>query len=199
MKYYNKITSFALFSIVLTGLLTGCSGETAEISGTNVVSAKENNMANSSQANDSVDDEVNYYQGDSMLGTIIDSEIQRSIKDFSALDDVKVDIDITALSVTMAFAQVSNMMYPFYQNYIGQTVKIQGEYYQQYVPENNATYHLLLLMDDTNCCQGVIEFILPQGVSYPTHGSEIMIAGEYSLIEDEFGEFPILKVTDYVL
>lgn len=118
-------------------------------------------------------------------------------KDFSEFDNVVVDIDISALSSTMATAQLNNMIYP-YESYLGQTVKMNGEYYAQSATPNGVTYHFLLMMDETNCCQGVMEFMLPEGVDYPPMGSEIMIVGEYVLDITDMGEYPYLSVTDYI-
>lgn len=126
-----------------------------------------------------------------------DGAINGTDPKFAELDDIEVDIDFTGLSTTMAYAQLSNMMYP-YQDYLGQTVKIQGEYYLAEVPQNNANYHFLLLMDDTNCCQGVMEFVLPEGSEYPKMGQQIRIAGEYILDVDDTGEYPVLDVSNYV-
>lgn len=58
---------------------------------------------------------------------------------------------------------------------------------------------MLLLLDDTNCCQGVLEFLLPEGVEYPEVGTTIMIVGNYSVGIDTHGEYPYLDVTEYVL
>lgn len=176
----KKIFAFVVCSFILSG----CGNNNENIDNSLLV----NDQASAQNSNKEVP----------VVGSIIDLETpSKSEKQkFSDLDDIKVDIDFTYLSKTMAYAQLSNMMYP-YENYLGQTVKIQGEYYFQEVPQNNMTYHFLLLMDDTNCCQGVMEFLLPEGASYPAMGTEIRIAGTYVLDVDDTGSYPVLSVTDY--
>lgn len=69
-----------------------------------------------------------------IIGTMIPMQNKDIDKDFSYLEDVEVDIDISGLSGTMAYAQVMNMTYA-YTEYTGKSVKISGEYYAQHIPE----------------------------------------------------------------
>lgn len=119
-------------------------------------------------------------------------------KDYSPLDDVKVDIDLVESSVIFSYAQVVQMMYNA-NEYIGQSVKMKGTYYQQVIPEYDITLHLIIMLDETNCCQGFLEFyLLDETLEYPQSGEEIMIVGEYVFAEDATGIFPRIDVSTII-
>lgn len=120
-----------------------------------------------------------------------------SDKDFSSMNSYDADIDISAMTTTMAFAQSIQMMYSPVE-YAGKTVNVRGEYYK-HIMETAEEYHYILLMDETNCCQGIFEFILPTGVESPTDGEIIQIAGEYKQFTDSYGDYHAIEVVQYVL
>lgn len=115
--------------------------------------------------------------------------------DFPTLDAIPVDMDFTTMSSTVSFSVVQMMMYQP-EDYWDKTYRIHGTYLYQYI-EAFGDVHVILLMDETNCCTGFVEFILPQGVAYPPNGSQLGLIGEYVFIEDEFVPYSILEVTDY--
>lgn len=189
IKYFLKISSL----ISMVTLLTACSsdGSSSKSSGTlstinSVSSIIENQIG--SQTNDS-------YQ--SIFNQQVDV-IDENQKDYSRLEDVSADIDFTKLSQVVSFSQMNNMFY-MYPDYLGQSVKIKGTYYADFIQELNMTYHYILLVDDTNCCQGIMEFRLPTGATYPVQGEELMIVGYYTLDIDETGEYPYVNVYDYII
>lgn len=111
--------------------------------------------------------------------------------------DVPVDIDVLNLNDIMAFAQVYNMM-ECYDEYLGQSVKIHGNYYRHDIPEMEVSYHFLLLIDGTNCCTGIMEFLMPEGMEYPDSGTNLLMMGEYSKYTDDFGTYPCIIVSEYL-
>lgn len=111
-------------------------------------------------------------------------------------DSVKVDVDITKLSTVVAFSQVNSLMYD-YNAYLGKSVKIQGLYQSYSIPEIDEIYHFIMLMDESNCCQGMIEFQLPSGSEYPVDGDTIIMHGEYKLVSFSDGEYAVLVADDY--
>lgn len=118
--------------------------------------------------------------------------------DISQLDEFKVDYDLTKLSSTMGYAQVAQMMYTP-DKYIGDTIKLVGQYYTQTVSGTDIVMNVILLMDEEQCCQGYLEFMLPAGVEYPQMGQEIGLVGTYVMTSDATGDFPIIDVTDYII
>lgn len=116
----------------------------------------------------------------------------------AALSALSAQVDITALSDVMAFAQINAMMYDV-ETYLGQTVKMQGIYDCYHMTTENESYHYLMLLDETACCQGTLDFRLPEGSDYPPPGAEIMVYGEFALYEFSFGTYPVIAVDSYVV
>lgn len=118
-------------------------------------------------------------------------------KDYSALDHIKVDENISILPQSLAFAQVQRMMY-YPKEYEGLTVKITGTYYCEIIPELNILIRAVMLMDETSCCQGYFELEFPEGTDYPDLGEEIMVVGSYAAHNDGQYDYGVLTVTDYI-
>lgn len=100
--------------------------------------------------------------------------------------DKEVDVDISALSVTMAYAEVYAMTaYP--DEYLGKTVKITGEFTT--FTSGDSVYFVVLIMDETACCIQGIEFALEGDFvypnDYPVEGETITVVGTYSLYEED--------------
>lgn len=89
-----------------------------------------------------------------------------------------VDVDLTVLSSTMVYSEVSNMV-SNPADYIGKTVKMKGTF----ATDENEMYYFCVIADATACCSQGLEFILkgdaqyPQ--DYPTAGDEISVVGRF--------------------
>lgn len=168
------------------------------------------NVNDFTQNTNTADNQIqNYNQSDNE--TFVDDNlgsyntgIQPNMVDFSTLGpeyqaflDVPVDIDVVDLNDIVAFAQVNNMM-TMADDYLGQTVKVHGNYYRHDIEEMNVSYHFLLLVDGTNCCTGILEFKMPDDVDYPESGENLLLMGEYSKYTDEYGTYPYIIVSDYL-
>ena len=104
-----------------------------------------------------------------------------------------VDIDLTALSGIMVYSEVNSMI-SFPDNYIGKTVKMQGQFtIYQATDENGAfipdqIYFACVIADATACCSQGLEFALAGEHTYPDDypelGSEITVVGTFELYED---------------
>lgn len=103
-----------------------------------------------------------------------------------------VDVDLTALSSTMVYSEVYNMLYENTADYIGKTVKMKGAFGVAQVvvdgeqqPEPAA--YACVIADATACCTQGIEFVLsgehtyPQ--DYPELGEEITVVGTFETYE----------------
>lgn len=118
-------------------------------------------------------------------------------KDFSSLEPVQVDHDLSIMNATLSFAQASRMLTEF-DEYMGDTVKIKGHYAIVPIADYDITVHLIMLLDELMCCQGFLEFRLPEGADYPQEGEEIMIVGTYIMYQDAMGQFPVIEVSQIV-
>lgn len=107
-----------------------------------------------------------------------------------------IDIDISIMSEIMAYAQANNIAtYP--EEFLGDVIKIRGEYFREVQPLMDMDYSLVLLMDDTNCCQAFLEIELPSDAAYPNIGSYITVTGELKMKTIDGYEYPYIDVTDY--
>lgn len=120
-------------------------------------------------------------------------DIQREEKSFPILDNIPVDIDFTELGTTIAYSMCLMMMYEP-EEYWEKTYRIQGTYMYEYF-EEFGEIHLILLMDETNCCQGVLEFFLEEGLEYPPNGAEFALVGEYILVDEDALSYSVLQAS----
>lgn len=99
-----------------------------------------------------------------------------------------VDLDMTALSDTVAFSLVYDMLdYP--ENYMGQKIRVKGgfSYYQD--PDTMQEYFAATVSDATACCAEGIEFVWSGEHSYPQDYpplyTEITVTGIFSTYYEE--------------
>ena len=114
-----------------------------------------------------------------------------------------VDIDLTALSGIMVYSEVNSMI-SFPDNYIGKTVKMQGQFtIYQATDENGAfipdkMFFACMIADATACCAQGLEFALAGKSVYPDEypelGSEITVSGTFELYEE--GDIRYCRLVD---
>lgn len=80
--------------------------------------------------------------------------------------DSTVDVDLTALSSTMVYSEVYNMV-TTPDDYLGKKVKMSGTFGTYQDPETQKYYFACLIADATACCSQGIEFVLDGDYSYP--------------------------------
>lgn len=96
-----------------------------------------------------------------------------------------IDVDLTRMSATMVYGQVSGMMYTP-EEYVGKTVRMQGPSYSSYYDETDTTYYYILIADATACCAQGLEYELSDVTAYPEDDTEVTVTGVFELY-DEFG------------
>lgn len=106
-----------------------------------------------------------------------------------------VDVDFTKMSQTMIFAQTFNMILES-PNYLGKTVKFQGQVFSNYNEMAKTTLHSVIQYDATACCQAGFEFILPPGTEYPADGSEIEVIGRFAYTDKFTFDYFYLDCTE---
>ena len=111
-----------------------------------------------------------------------------------AYESAGIDIDLTALSSTMVYSEVYNMMVTP-ENYIGKTVKMRGQLEIAQPldadgnPDPQRIYFSCIIADATACCAQGIEFVLagehkyPE--DYPQPGAEITVSGTFRTYEED--------------
>lgn len=96
--------------------------------------------------------------------------------------DPSVDLDLTALSSTMIYSEVFNMMMAP-DEYEGQTIKMDGNCAVYIDEETGKKYYACVVQDATQCCSQGLEFVLSDEYDesdYPENGDEITIKGTFS-------------------
>ena len=115
--------------------------------------------------------------------------------DSIAGNTVKIDVDLTALTSTLVYGEVYNML-ANPDDYMGKTVKMSGLYYSSYYEETGLNYHFVVIEDATACCAQGLEFIwngkhkYPD--DYPKEQTEIAVVGI-------FGSYEEMGITYYYL
>ncbi len=97
-----------------------------------------------------------------------------------------VDVDLTAMSSTVVFGEVSSMVYEP-ENYIGKTVRMAGTF--NVVESGEIRYFSCLIADATACCKQGLEFELREPRTYPEEyprfGAEITVVGTFETYEED--------------
>lgn len=110
------------------------------------------------------------------------------------------DVDLTKLSSTMVYSEVFNMMSKP-DDYLGKTVKMDGQYTVYHDDITGADYYACIIQDATACCAQGIEFILKEDYAYPDdypqEGEEIVVVGVYDTYME--GEYQYCTLRDAVL
>lgn len=88
-----------------------------------------------------------------------------------------IDVDLTALSSTMVYSEVYNMLTEP-DRYIGKTVRMAGGYSAFLNEETGAVYRVCMIADATACCTQGMEFILTDE-NYPEMESDITVVGTF--------------------
>ena len=117
--------------------------------------------------------------------------------DMGAFAERTVDLDLSALSGTVVYSQVYNMvMQP--DQYLGQTVRVRGYFSYFQDPETLKEYFAVIIADATACCAQGIEFVwrgehrYPD--DYPPLETEMTVTGAFETYEEN--GFTYLQLSD---
>lgn len=97
---------------------------------------------------------------------VMDTEPVSSQVDITEIGKDGIDIDLTALSSTMVYSEVYNMMY-YPGDFIGKTIKMSGMYDVYHDESTGKYYHACIISDATACCSQGLEFELTDEYAYP--------------------------------
>lgn len=105
----------------------------------------------------------------------------------------RVDIDLTALSSTMTYSEVFNIL----QNpaaYRGKTIKLRGTHIVCHDPAKDEYHHACIIRDATACCMQGMEFEAADEI-YPLPEEEITLIGRFDTYTIQKIDNPILRDT----
>jgi len=106
-----------------------------------------------------------------------------------------VDVDLSGVGDMLVYAQVVRIL-ETPEEYLGDTMKLRGFYYPIFFESTEQYHHLIIVGDESLCCQAAIEFMwngehtFPD--DYPDENAEIEIVGV-------FASYEMLDRTNYYL
>ena len=114
----------------------------------------------------------------------------------------KIDVDLVGMSSNMIFGEVNNMMMNP-DEYMGKTVRIEGQYSPLYYDGTGKYYHYCVIADALACCSQGIEFIWDNNShgypsEYPKQGQNIQITGVFDKYTEEGYIYYYLDIDDIV-
>ena len=89
-------------------------------------------------------------------------------------------LDLTALSSTMVYSEVFNMLMDP-DRYVGKVVKMNGISACFTNPQTSKLYYACIVADATGCCAQGLEYVLPEGEAYPDLDTTITVTGTFAL------------------
>lgn len=107
----------------------------------------------------------------------------------------EIDVDLTKMSSTMVYSEVSNMVSNPDQ-YLGKRVRMNGVSTVYTDPATGQVYYTCLIQDATACCSQGIEFVLKDG-NYPEAGTEVVVTGKFATYYE--GEYRYCTLKNAVL
>ena len=107
-----------------------------------------------------------------------------------------VDVDLTALSSTMVYSEVYNMMVEP-ESYVGKTVKMDGTFSVYYDEPTEEYYFACIIQDATACCAQGIEFELTDEYKYPDdypeEGGNVCVVGVFDTYKENDSTYCTLR------
>jgi len=119
------------------------------------------------------------------------------------VDAEDVDVDLTRLSETVAAAEFSNILANS-GNYIGQTIRVSGEYFSVYINEFGRLAHYVTVMQGDACCppEGFEFKLTDERVSdgdFPEQNTMIEVTGVLGRYEELGFAFLFLSVDEVIV
>jgi len=123
---------------------------------------------------------------------------------FSACGDKETEssdlLDLTALSSTMVYSEVYNMMNTP-DDYMGRMVKMKGSFSIYEDESTGKIYYACIIADATACCSQGMEFVLKEARNYPEDypslGTEITVKGTFGTYQE--GDYTYCQLSDAVM
>ncbi len=119
----------------------------------------------------------------------------------AAAGEENVDVDLTRLSTTIAISEIYNMLVNP-DDYMGKTVKMDGQFSYYYNENTDIYYFACIKQDVTGCCGQALEFALQDEAAfpadYPEVGSDMTLVGTYSTYEENGYTYSFLDNARFV-
>ena len=97
----------------------------------------------------------------------------------------KVDLDLTKFSSVMVYSALFNVL-TNPSAYIGQTIKIKGQFDLFHDEDTDKNYFGVMVMDASACCSTGLDFVLKDSYKeYPEVGEVITVAGKFEQYQED--------------
>ncbi len=208
-----------IFFLLLTAMITALAGcgiaeETAEserkvtVSSPTVDDILKERTTDEADAGNSVEDtlpEETKPAGDAVASDSNDTSTapppEAADEDISLSSIEGVDIDLTALSSTIVYSQVYNMMF-YPENFIGKTIRMEGMYSDYLDMATGRHYFGCIIQDATACCAQGVEFEPTDSYSYPDDypedGDNVVVEGVFDLYEEDGETYCTLRNANFI-
>ena len=121
-----------------------------------------------------------------VLGIFLFVSMRSDSHEGRSVVDETVDIDFAAMSGTMVYAALLNMMRRA-NDHVGQSFRIRGTYHSFFWDVTGSYHHYVVVQDQTGCCPHHMEFRRSGDYTfpddYPAQGVIIEMAGIFSTYE----------------
>ena len=115
----------------------------------------------------------------------------------AADEDRPIDLDLTAISGTVVYSQVYDMMMNP-DSYMGQKIRMKGNFNYYQDPDTKQEYFAVLIADATACCAQGIEFVWEGEHTYPKDypplDTELTVTGTFSTYYE--GNYMYIQLVD---
>lgn len=176
--------------ILALGLLIACGDDAAPRTATSANMTVADIM-NAASASTSAAEEESATSTEEVSGTeeATGTETQEELPVISTKAS-DVDIDLTAMSKTMVYSEVYNIMVSP-EDYVGKTIRMEGIYNTFVDPNTDIQYFYCIIQDATACCAQGLEFELTDDYrypdDYPASGEITTVVGRFdTYMEDEY-------------
>lgn len=179
-----KKSCFFMITLVTLAVLTGCGGKQAD-SKAPTSGLSSNSVA---QVLENASNGVAEIQTDTDAfseNASAEAREDNGNRDEAVFADDEIDVDLTRMSGTMVYGQVSGMM-SMPEDYIGKTIRMRGQSYSSYYDSTDTTYYYIIISDATACCAQGLEYVLADNSAYPQDETEATVTGVFELY-DELG------------
>lgn len=114
----------------------------------------------------------------------------------------KIDVDLTALSSTVVYSEVYNMVNTP-ASYVGKVVKMKGAFNVLESEEMGRNYYTCIIKDATACCSQGLEFVLADESlkypeDYPQMNDDISVVGIFDTYTEGEYVYCQLKNAEFV-
>lgn len=171
------------FILLLILLLTSCYGENQQgLQTKKAVSIEDiSEEIDEQRGNNSLEKTVSQKEPDTDEDFDVETEIQNN-------QSSDVDIDLTDVSSTIAYTQLF-VIQRKPDEYIGKTVKLNGEFQVIENTENNIKFFAIIVSDDAACCKVGYEIVFSekykQSTDFPQIGENVTLVGKVNGFEKD--------------